>query len=66
MSQTPIPPLPSPAPQKTNPWIIVIAILVVVCCGCFGAVGLLLAFGKPILDELGLSFHLIPIFFAAV
>ncbi len=45
---------PSPAPQKTNPWIIIIAVAVVICCGCFGVTGLLLAFGPEIMHELGL------------
>jgi hypothetical protein len=44
---------PAPAPKLTNPWIIAIVIIVVVCCFCFGALGLLLAFIEPILNELG-------------
>jgi hypothetical protein len=48
-------PLPPPAPQKTNPWIIVILVIVVLCCGCFGVIGLLIAFGEPVLHELGLT-----------
>jgi hypothetical protein len=55
------PQLPPPtAPQKTNPWIIVIAVTVLVCCSCFGAIGLLIAFGEPILHELGL-YALLPV-----
>jgi hypothetical protein len=47
--------LPPPlAPQKINPWIIVVAVIVVLCCFCVGAIGLLFAFGEPILHELGL------------
>lgn len=53
-------PLPPSTPQRTNLWIIVIAVVVVVCCGCFGVVGLLLAFGPDILHELGL-YSLLPI-----
>jgi len=51
------PPLqaPAPAPQKTNPWIYIVAAVILVCCLCFGAVGLLLAFGPEILHEFGLS-----------
>jgi hypothetical protein len=37
-------PVPSNALKKTNPWIIIIAVIVVVCCGCFGILGLILAF----------------------
>jgi hypothetical protein len=44
-----------PALQKTNPWIIIIAVAVVVCCACFGVTGLLIAFGPEILHELGLA-----------
>ena len=46
-------PLPPAVPQKTNPWIIVIVVVVLICCSCFGAIGLLIAFGEPILHELG-------------
>ena len=54
-------PLPPPtAPQKVNPWIIVIAVIVVLCCFCVGAIGLLFAFGEPILHELGL-YTLLPV-----
>jgi hypothetical protein len=53
--------LPPPtAPQKINPWIIVIAVIVVLCCFCVGAIGLLFAFGEPILHELGL-YALLPV-----
>jgi hypothetical protein len=45
---------PAPSPKPTNPWVIVIAAIVVVCCLCFGVLGLLLAFIDPILNELGL------------
>jgi len=48
----------APTPQKTNPWIIIVAVAVVVCCGCFGVIGLLLAFGPEVLHELGLALGL--------
>jgi membrane protein implicated in regulation of membrane protease activity len=57
MLETTNPPLPpAPAPKGTNPWIIVIVVIVCLCCLCIGAAGLLLAFGEPILNELG-SLH---------
>jgi hypothetical protein len=55
MKETSAAPLPSPTLQKTNPWIIIVAVIIVVCCGCFGMIGLLLAFGPEILHELGLA-----------
>lgn len=45
----------TPALQKTNPWIIIIAVAVVLCCACFGVLGLLIAFGPEILHELGVT-----------
>ena len=51
----PAQPANPPALQKTNPWIIIIAVAVVVCCACFGAIGLLIAFGPEILHELGVA-----------
>ena len=54
-------PLPPPtAPQKTNPWIIIVAVVVVVCGACCGVIGLLLAFGPEVLHELGL-YALLPV-----
>jgi hypothetical protein len=50
---TPLPP-PAASPQK-NKWIIAIAVIVVVCCGCFGVIGLLFGFWDPIRQALGLS-----------
>jgi hypothetical protein len=41
--------------QKTNPWIIAILVAVMVCCGCFGVIGLLISFGPTILQALGFS-----------
>ena len=52
--------VPPPPPQKTNSWIVVVAVVVVICCGCFGVIGLLIAFGPEVLHELGLS-TLLPI-----
>jgi hypothetical protein len=50
-------PLPPPAVEqkKTNPWIIAIVVLVVICCGCFGVLGLIFGFWDPIQQTLGLS-----------
>ncbi len=50
------PPSGSPPPvQPTNPWIFIIAVAVVLCCACFGILGLLIAFGPDILRELGVT-----------
>ena len=43
----------SPTPNK--PWVIVIVVIVVLCCLCLGAIGLLIAFGQPLLQSLGLT-----------
>ena len=51
---TPLPPQGA-APKKTNPWIIVILVTVLVCCGCFGVVGLLVGFWDPIRQAFGFS-----------
>ena len=45
---------PPPAPQRRKPWIIVVLIVVLLCCFCIGLIGLLSAFGGPILKGLGL------------
>ena len=55
MADLPGPPPVAPALQKTNPWIIIVAVAVVVCCACFGIVGLMIAFGPEILHELGVA-----------
>ena len=47
-------PLPPAQPQKTQPWVIAILVIVFLCCCCAGAVGLLIAFGEPVLNELGI------------
>ena len=44
-----------PAPQKLKPWVIAIAVIVILCCFCVGVIGLLFAFSDPILHELGLT-----------
>jgi hypothetical protein len=55
LTEIPDPTLPAPAaPQKTNPWLVIILVSVVLCCFCIGLIGLLIAFGGPILNELGL------------
>jgi hypothetical protein len=52
---------PASAPQKVNPWIIVIVVIVALCCLCVGMTGLLFAFGGPILNELGLLHSWLPV-----
>jgi hypothetical protein len=54
---------PASIPRKTNPWLIIIVGCVVMCCLCVGAVGLLIAFSEPILNELGLFQTLVLIHF---
>jgi hypothetical protein len=49
---TPLP--PSSTSQKTNTWLIIFVVIVVLCCFCVGTIGLLIAFGEPILNELGI------------
>jgi|GEM_PF-895874 len=45
---------PASSPQKTNPWIVAIVGIVVICCGCFGVIGLLFGFWDPIRQAFGL------------
>ena len=45
---------PPPASQWRKPWIIVVLVVVLLCCFCIGLIGLLSAFGGPILKGLGL------------
>jgi hypothetical protein len=51
---------PATNPPNTNAWLFIIVGLVVLCCFCVGAIGLLIAFGKPILNELGLIHAQLP------
>ena len=62
MQETPGAALPPPAapPTSLRPWIIVILVVVVLCCFCVGALGLLFAFGGPVLNELGLLHSQLP------
>ena len=48
-------PPPAAAPKKTNPWVIAIVVILIVCCGCFGVIGLLVGFGEPIMQALGMN-----------
>jgi hypothetical protein len=48
---TPITPPPPPA-KKSNAWLIALVVILVLCCCCVGALGLIIAFGQDILDEL--------------
>ena len=51
-----IPPAPLggvPPLQKTRTWVFIVAAILVLCCACFGIVGLLIAFGPDVLQELG-------------
>lgn len=53
--------LPPPAlPNRPNPWLIALLVIVGMCCLCVGALGLMLAFGPDFLHELGFS-SLLPI-----
>ena len=49
-----VPPAGVPPLQKTNPWVFIIAAIVVLCCACTGITGLLIAFGPEVMHELGL------------
>jgi hypothetical protein len=57
MVEVPGVPLPPPeaGPKKINPWVIAILVIVLVCCGCFGVVGLLVGFLDPIRQAFGLA-----------
>jgi len=52
--ETGIPPAPA-APQKPHAWVIVVVVIVLLCCCCIGALGLLIAFGQPVLNSLGIQ-----------
>ena len=43
-----------PSPKGTFPWIIVIVVIFAIFCFCVGAIGLIIAFGPDILNELGI------------
>lgn len=44
-----------PPPRKSNTGLIIaIIVIVVLCCCCVGALGLTIAFGSDILQELGI------------
>lgn len=49
----PIAPPPPPS-KKSNAWLIALVVILVLCCCCVGAIGLIIAFGPDILDELGI------------
>ncbi len=55
MTETTGTPLQPPAPpKKKNPWLIALVAILVLCCCCVGAIGLIIAFGPDILNELGI------------
>lgn len=44
-----------PPPRKSNTGLIIaIVVIVVLCCCCVGLIGLTIAFGQDILQELGI------------
>lgn len=49
----PIAPLLPPS-KKSNAWLIALVVILVLCCCCVGAIGLIIAFGPDILNELGI------------
>lgn len=49
----PIAPPPPPS-KKSNAWLIALVVILVLCCCCVGALGLIIAFGPDILNELGI------------
>jgi hypothetical protein len=51
---TGIPAAPFPPAKKNNTWLIVLVVILVLCCCCVGAIGLIIAFGPDILNELGI------------
>jgi len=46
---------PAPPNRSNNTVMYLIAAIVVLCCLCFGALGLIIAFWQPILSEFGLA-----------
>lgn len=55
-----VPPAPASQPSKFPVWAIVLIVVVVLCCCCVGVLGLILAFGPNITNELGL-YTLLPV-----
>jgi hypothetical protein len=53
-------PLPPTTPKKASPWIITIAVILILSCCCFGVIGLLFAFWNPLLQAMNLH-ALLPI-----
>lgn len=53
-------PPPEAVPKKINPWIIAVLVVMLVCCACFGVVGLLVGFWDPIRQAFGPS-SLLPV-----
>jgi len=47
-------PPPPPPPKKSNAWLVALAVVFILCCCCVGTIGLLIAFGQDILNELGI------------
>jgi hypothetical protein len=52
--ETGLPPAAAP-PQKPKPWVIAVVVIVLLCCCCMAALGLLIAFGQPVLNSLGIQ-----------
>jgi hypothetical protein len=51
---TGIPVAPLPPTKKNNTWLIALVVILVLCCCCVGTIGLIIAFGQDILNELGI------------
>ena len=54
IEETGLPPAPAP-PPKPSPWVIAVVAIVLLCCCCIGALGLLIAFGQPVLNSMGIQ-----------
>jgi len=55
MTETTGTPLPLPAPpEKISSWLVALVVILVLCCCCVGTIGLIIAFGPDILNELGI------------
>ena len=44
----------TPPAKKSNAWLIALVVILVLCCCCVGTIGLIIAFGPDILNELGI------------